>query len=182
MKYLNFLLVLLGLGCMNVAQAGVFELAGSFDWNRSQYAQGSYTWTRSWAASFGYFITPDSEIQVSFSDTTNRSYEPGLQDISYEDRVYSLNLIYYLFSDTSIIRPYFRGGVAQLNRTEGGTVDGVAVPSELDQLSVIGGIGLKVKIVEKFSIKAEATSYLTGGAIGSWQDNLTANIGVAFYF
>jgi hypothetical protein len=52
----------------------------------------------------------------------------------------------------------------------------------LDQVSVIGGLGFKMKISQQLALKAEATSYLTGGSIGSWQDNLTLNIGGAFYF
>ena len=182
MKYKKILGILIGLLFFSSAQAGVYELGASFAWNRSNYAGNSYTWTRSWAGSFGYFFTQDSEVQFSFSDTTNRDYEPGLQDISYEDRVYSLNFLYYLFEETSMFRPYFRIGVAQLNRNESGNIGGQVPAGELDQVSVIGGLGFKLKLSEKISFKTEATSYLTGGSIGSWQDNLTFNFGAAFYF
>jgi hypothetical protein len=166
------------------ANAGVFELGGSYAWSRSNYNAGSFTWSRTYGASLGYYLTQDSEIQFSYSDTTTNTFVKEVQDTTYRDRVYSLNILYHLFDDKDPFRPFMRLGVGQLNRDATGTYTaaGVSPPGRLDQVSVIGGIGFKTKLTSQIALKAEATSYLTGGAIGSWKDNLTLNIGGAFYF
>ncbi len=184
MKYFKILGMVCAFFWVSIAQAGVFELGGSFSWSRSNYNAGSYTWTRAYGASLGYYFTQDSELEFSYHDSTTKNFVQGVQDISYRDRVYSINMLYYLFEEQATFRPFFRLGVGQLNRDATGTYTaaGYSAPGRLDSVSVIGGLGFKIKLMEKVAIKTEATSYLTGGSIGSWQDNLTFNIGGAFYF
>jgi hypothetical protein len=181
---LRRILMMAILAFAGTAEAGVFELGGSYAWSRSNYNGGSFTWSRTYGASLGYYITQDSEIQFSYSDTTTNTFVKEVQDTTYRDRVYSLNILYHLFDDRSAFRPFFRLGVGQLNRDATGSYNGglFAPPGRLDQVSVIGGLGFKMKVSQQLALKAEATSYLTGGSIGSWQDNLTLNVGGAFYF
>ncbi len=166
------------------AVAGVFELGGSYSWNRSNYNAGSFNKVRSYGLSLGYYFTQDSELQFSYNDSRTDTFVPGVQDTSYHDRVYSLNLLYYLLDEKGSFRPYFRIGVGQLNRDATGSypASGFSAPGRLDQVSVIGGVGFKLKLTSQIALKAEATSFLTGGAIGSWQDNLSYSIGGAVYF
>ena len=175
---------LMGFFWMISAHAGVFEVGSTFSWTRSNYNAGSYTWTRSYGATFGYYFTQDSELEFSYQDSTTKNYVQAVQDITYRDRVYSINMLYHLFEEQSAFRPFFRLGVGQLNRDATGTymAAGYSAPGRLDAVSVIGGLGFKLKLTQKIAIKSEATSYLTGGSIGSWQDNLSFNIGGAFYF
>lgn len=184
MKHLKLVLSLIVFYCGITAQAGMFELGGSYSWSRSNYNAGSFNRTRSYGLSLGYYFTQDSELQFSYSDSKTDTYVPSVQDTSYHDRVYSLNMIYYLFDDKDPFRPFFRIGVGQLNRDATGSYpsSGYSAPGRLDQVSVIGGIGFKLKLTSQIALKSEATSYLTGGSIGSWQDNLSYSVGGAFYF
>lgn len=184
MRYLKLLSLMIVFLTGLAAKAGVYELGGSYSWNRSNYNAGSFSKVRSYGLSLGYYFTQDSELQFSYSDSRTDTYVPGVQDTSYHDRVYSLNLLYYLFDDKDSMRPFFRIGVGQLNRDATGTypASGFSAPGRLDQVSVIGGIGFKLKLTSQIALKAEATSYLTGGAIGSWQDNLSYSVGGAIYF
>jgi hypothetical protein len=167
----------------HAAHAGVFELGGAFAYNHNAYAGGSVTWTRSYSATFGYYLTADSEVEFSYQDSSNEDYEPVVQDITYRDRVYSINFLYHLMDEASSFRPYFRAGLGQLNRDMTGWYEGGYQPGgRLDQVTVIGGLGFKVKIVGRFSLKAEATTYLSGGEVSSWKDNVTVNIGGSIYF
>lgn len=167
----------------STAFAGVFELGGAFSVNRSKYNAGSFSKTTSYSASLGYYFTEDSELQFSYQDTTTHNFVEGAQDIQYRDRVYSMNLLYYLFAKETPVRPYFRIGLGQLNRDATGTyTGGYKPPGRLDQVSVIGGLGFKMRLGSQFGLKTEATSYLTGGDIKTWEDNLTFNIGGSFYF
>lgn len=184
MKKLKIIGIIMTMGFAQEALAGVYELGGSFSWSRSNYNAGSYTWSKSYGASLGYYFTQDSEVQFSYQDSTTRNFVKDVQDITYRDRVYSINLLYHFFNERSDFRPFVRLGVGQLNRDATGTYTaaGFNAPGRLDSVSVIGGLGFKLRVVQKIALKAEATSYLTGGSIGSWQDNLTFNIGGAFYF
>jgi hypothetical protein len=165
------------------AEAGVFELGGAFAYNHNAYAGGSETWMRSYTATFGYYFTADSEVEFSYQDSTNEDFEPLVQDITYRDRVYSINFLYHLAEENATFRPFCRAGLGQLNRDMTGWYQGGYTPGgRLDQVTVIGGLGVKAKIVGRFSLKAEVTSYLSGGNISSWKDNITINIGGSFYF
>ena len=184
MKYLKSLSCLIVFLCGVSAQAGMFELGGSYSWNRSNYNAGSFSRVRSYGLSLGYYFTQDSELQFSYSDSKSDTFVPGVQDTAYHDRVYSMNMLYHLFDEKDSFRPFFRIGVGQLNRDATGSypASGYSAPGRLDQVSVIGGIGFKLKVTSQIALKSEATSYLTGGSIGSWQDNLSYSIGGAVYF
>ena len=163
--------------------AGVFELGGAYSMSRSNYNAGSYTKTDSFSLTLGYYFTEDSELQFMYQDSRTHNFVDKVQDITYRDRTYSMNLLYYMFEKETAVRPYFRVGLGQLNRDATGSYQGgYSPPGRLDQVSVIGGLGIKMRIGGRFGLKAEAISYLTGGNISTWQDNVTLNIGGSFYF
>jgi hypothetical protein len=165
------------------AEAGVFETSAGYSYQNSAYSGGSYTTSASYSLSFGYYFTQDSEVQFSYQDTRNHEVVPNVQDLEYRDQVYSLNLMYHLAGEGSVIRPYFRFGVGQLNRDATGTYSGgYSPPGRLDQVTVIGGIGLKAKVSSHFGFKIEGTSYLTGGSLATWKDNFNCSIGGSYYF
>jgi hypothetical protein len=175
------MLILLVAG--STANAGVFELGGGYSYRHSSYNNGSFTSTTTWNASFGYFFTQDSQVEFLYSDSSNTDFVTGVQDIHYRDRVYSLNFVYHLLSETAQIRPFFRAGVGQLNRDATGTyTGGFSPPGRLDQVTVVGGFGLKAKISSRLGLRAEMTSYLTGGSVSTWKDNIAVLAGGSFYF
>ncbi len=175
------MIVLLGFG--TAAQAGIFEIGGGYSYRHSSYNNGSFTSTTTWNASFGYFFTQDSQVEFLYSDSSSIDFVTGAQDIHYRDRVYSLNFVYHLLSESSQVRPFFRAGVGQLNRDATGTyAGGFSPPGRLDQVTVVGGFGLKAKISSQIGLKAEMTSYLTGGSVSTWKDNIAVLIGGSFYF
>ncbi len=166
-----------------VAQAGVFELGGGYSYSNNSYNGGSFTSTKSYSTTFGYFFTQDSEVEFMYQDTTNQEFVTNVQDITYRDRVYSVNFLYHFMDEKDAFRPYVRSGVGQLNRDATGSYSGgYAPPGRLDQVTVIGGIGFKAKIIGQFGVKGEAISYLVGGGISTWKDNISINFGGSFYF
>ena len=165
------------------ASAGVFEVGGTFSYSQSSYNSGSYSWTRTWAGNFGYYFTKETEVEFVYSDATTKNFVAGAEDLTYRDRTYSLNILLHFMSEESTFKPYLRGGVGQLNRDATGTFNGgYSPPGELDQITVIGGAGLKMKLYSNFGLKAEVTSYMVGGNISTWKDNISLNVGGSFYF
>jgi hypothetical protein len=181
---MKFYLIILAACCFaSHAVAGVFELGGAFSYDHNTYNGGSYTSDKSWSTSLGYYFTEESEVEFSYQDSINRDFEPGVQDLSYEDRVYSINFLYHFFEEGSRFKPYLRTGVGQLNRDATGSIEGgFSPPGRLDQVTVIGGLGLKAKISSQIAFKFEFTTFLLGGAVSTWKDNETLNIGGSFYF
>ena len=179
-------LIFICLGTAENSFAGVFELGSGWSYRRSSYNSGSYTSMTSWNASLGYFFTQDSEVEFLYQDSSNSEYVPSIQDLQYRDRVYSLNFVYHLLPEGSSFRPFFRAGLGQLNRDATGTYFGGSgsyhPPGRLDQVTVIGGIGFKARLTSQVGLKAEATSYLTGGSISTWQDNVVISVGGSIYF
>ncbi|MBC7396154.1 MAG: outer membrane beta-barrel protein [Bdellovibrionales bacterium] len=184
MKTIIIILLTMLAGISGVsAQAGVFDLGGGYSYQHSSYNGGSYTSTRTYSASLGYYFTEDSEVEFMYQDSTNEEFVPNVQNLTYRDRVYSVNFLYHFFDAHSPIKPYLRAGVGQLNRDATGSYQGgYSPPGRLDQLTVIGGIGLKAKLTQRFGFKAEAVSYLAGGNIGSWKNNINVSFGGSFYF
>jgi hypothetical protein len=185
----KILMLLLWIGSSNLltgaipAQAGIFELAGSYAYEKSTYNEGSFTWSRRWSASLGYYLSEESELEFLYQDSMNRDYQQDVQDITYHDRVYSLNMNYFLMPKDSAIKPFFKVGLGELNRDATGTYEGgVSAPGRLDQITVIFGAGLKAKFGTRFGIKMDATTYLAGGGISTWQNNVAISAGGSFYF
>ncbi len=165
------------------AIAGVFEVGGSYSYAHSAYNGGSYTYTKSWATSLGYYLSEESEVEFSYQDTSSAQFDPGINDLHFEDKVYSLNFLYHFGDDQASFKPYFRIGVGQLNRDATGVYEGgFNPPGRLDEVTVIGGAGVKWKLTSRLAIKSEFTTYLVGGSISTWQDNVTFNVGGSFYF
>ncbi len=164
------------------AQAGAFEVGGGFSLNRSNFANDSFTWTRRYTATIAYYITQDSQIEFMFQDTTTKTFVPGVQNIKFHDTVYSLDFVYYLFG-SSMFSPFFRGGIGQLNRDATGSYEGgYSPPGTVDTVTGILGGGLRVRVSQRVAFKTEVNSYLTGGAIGTWQDNIAFSFGGSFFF
>ncbi len=172
-------LVLLG----NPAIAGVFEAGASFSSTRSVFNGNSYTSTQTWAASLGYYFTQDSEIEFTYQDGKTRNFVEGIQDVSFRDRVYSLNLNYHLASEEQDIRPYLRLGAGQLNRDASGSyANGSSPPGRLDQLTIILGLGAKIRVTQRIGLRAEFVSYLIGGNLSTWKDNTQLSAGISVFF
>lgn len=163
--------------------AGYFELGFSFSYQVSNYGDDSFTWVRRWATSFGYHFSELSEVEIGFQDAVNRSKYGTIQDVTYHDRLYSLNWVQSIFPRTIMIQPYFKVGIAQLNRDATGFYyTGESPTPTLDALSAVLGVGVKLNVSQRFSIRSELTTYLPQGSLGTYKDNLSFMVGSSVYF
>jgi hypothetical protein len=44
------------------------------------------------------------------------------------------------------------------------------------------GAGLRIYLTRAFAIRVEGTSYLEGGSLPTWKDNIAATFGISIYF
>ena len=174
----------LALAFSGVANAGYFEVSSGFSFNRTDYGSGNYNWTRHWGANLGYHFWDTSEIELSFADSFDRTMIANYEDTSFHDRTYSVNWVQAFAGRESILQPFVKAGIGQLNRDASGMYYAVGMqpPASLDSVTVIAGAGIKVRLNHSFSLRGDATTYLTGGAISTWRDNVSVTAGVSFYF
>ncbi len=170
-------------GAPSLAQAGTFELSLGGSFSQSNYGGGNYSWERRWGGSVGYYFLALSQVELSFQDVTDRTNLSGYQDTTFHDQILSLNWVQSLTGKSFPIQPYLKAGIGQLNREATGTYAGGASPPRVvAQLTGIVGAGLRIYITRAFAIRTEATSYLVGGNISTWQDNFSLNVGLSFSF
>jgi hypothetical protein len=167
----------------SAASAKAFEISGNFSFSKNSYGNAGYEWTRRWGASVGYTFWGVSEFEISVEDVTYRTVITNYQDTTFHDQIYSFDLVQSFTSKEAFLQPYVKIGIGQLNREASGTYSGGSSPPAIyDALTVIAGVGLRIFIVKNFGLRAEALTYLTGGAISTWQDNVSFNGGVSIYF
>jgi len=166
------------------AAAGVFELSAGYSYSLNYYSESDYEWKVSYSSSLGYHLTDKTEVEVEFQDTTDTTSIAGFQDTTFHDQMYSVDWVQSLTGKDFFIQPFFKLGVGELNRTATGSYGfGVAAPPAIeDDLSAILGAGFRLFFTRTFGLRADATTYLTNGAIWSWQQNFSIQTGLSIYF
>ncbi len=160
-----------------------FDVSLAASYSRSNFGPKSYSWTRRYSMGIGYMLLPVTELEFSYQDVAYRNKIANTEDTLFQDKIYSLNIVQYLASRKFPVQPFLKLGFGQLNRDASGTYAGGYRPvARYDALTAIIGAGLKIFLTRSFSVNGEATSYLTGGRISSWKDNVGANLGTSFYF
>ncbi len=183
----NLLFIFLSILCFGltsqVASAGQWESSIGFNYTKSQYPNDSYSFERRYGFSFGYGFSDSSTVEFSYQKSFTRNHITGFEDSTFEDTVLSVNWLQYIFGKQYVFQPYFKIGVGQLNRDASST-NGSGQVQEFKQDSVTGviGVGFRYYLTKTFAIRTELTSYLSGGHLGSYKDNIAASFGISMVF
>lgn len=162
------------------AAAEGFELSGGFNFNQSSYTGDNYSWSRRFGATFGYYVSAMSQIEISFQDITDRTKITGYEDTTFHDQITSVNWVQTLASRKSPVQPYVKAGVGQLNReATGNYASGGSPPLLYDSVTGVLGGGVRLYLTKTLGVRAEGTTYLTGGSIGTYKDNFGFTFGVS---
>lgn len=165
------------------AQAGYFEVSGGAYFTKSTYSDSDFNWVRRYGANIGYHLTEMCEIEFTYQDVVDRTVINGFEDTTFHDSIYGITWNQSLTPKGVGIQPYFKVGIGQLNRTATGAYSGgVAPPAELDQVTGIGALGLRLYLTRSFGLRGEATTYLTSGGLSTWKNNISTTVGVSIYF
>lgn len=168
---------------VEVKADGLWEMSLGFSYSRKNYSPSDYESTRRWGATLGYMFLNRSEIELAYQNVIDRRFIKDYEDTVSYDQVYSVNWVQNIFGRESSVQPYFKVGVGQINRRNTGTYsNGYVPPREIDVVTVVLGTGLRIFITRSLALRGEATSYLTGGDIKTWQDNVSTTVGASLYF
>jgi hypothetical protein len=164
------------------ARANTIEVSAGFSFNRTNYSPGNFSWTRRLGGSLAYKFSALSSIEVAVQDVYDRTKIENFEDTYFRDKIYSVNWVQNLFTFASI-QPYFKVGAGQLNREAGGQYANGASPNpRTDSVTAVIGAGTRIYVTRGFGIRIEAMSYLTGGAISTYRDNVGLTIGASVGF
>ncbi len=164
------------------AHADRFEVSAGFSFNRTNFSPGNYSWTRRLGGSIGFKFSALSSIEFALQDVYDRTKIANFEDTYFRDQIYSVNWIQNLFTFASI-QPYFKVGAGQLNREAGGEYANGASPNpRTDSVTAVIGAGTRIYVTRGFGIRIEAMSYLTGGAISTYKDNVGFTVGASLGF
>ena len=165
------------------AYAGYFELSGGAFYTKSSYSSTDYNFTRRYGATAGYHLNDTSEIEFTFQDVTDQTVLSGIESTTFHDQIYGLDWNQSLTGKGKGIQPYFKLGLGQLNRTASGSYsNNVQVPLEVDQVSGIVGVGLRVYLTRAFGLRGEILSYPTSMNTSTWSQNISTTAGISIYF
>lgn len=167
------------------AAAGMLEYSLGFSFARSNYSEQDFSWRRTWGASVGYHFTERSGIEFSYQNVTERTQIRNYEDTTFNDQIYSISWVQYFAGKSFPIQPYLKGGVGQLNRDGNGHYGAnpdLKPPSRVDSVSVVLGGGLRVFITKHVALRSELTSYLSGGSVRTYKDNISTTLGFSVYF
>lgn len=179
----NIILFVLFLVGTSTAHAGFWEVSSGLNYNRSQYSGGSYSWTRRMGGSIGYNFNDSSTLEVALQKSHERNHYEGFEDSTYEDQVYSVNMVWNILDKQSTIQPYLKIGVGQLVRNASiSNTSGQSQLQELSQLTGVIGAGFRIYITKATALRLEGTSYLSGAKLQTWQDNFGMTFGISLYF
>lgn len=184
-KQISFALISFILSLLSVSRslANPIEITLEASYSRQKYDAVSFTWNRRWAASFGYTLFNMTEIELSYQKIDSQTVYGTFQNVSYHDNIYSLDLVQAILPQSYFFQPFIRVGLGQLNRTaEGAFANGTVPPAILDSITGVIGVGTKIYLSRRFAIRIQATSYLSGGDITTWSQNISTNLGLTVVF
>ena len=185
MKLLLYIISLWSLS--TPAFAGVYELGAGFSFDKRQFDDESFNWNRRWSFTGGYHFTDSSGIEVGFQDVVDRTFIKNFQDTTFHDQILSVSWIQTFFDRQSSFRPFFKAGVGQLFRKASGSYQigattAVSPAPEVSSVTAVFGIGFKYFFLQNMALRLEVTTYLPGGSLRTWQDNVAISIGTSFFF
>lgn len=164
------------------AHAETIEVSAGFSFNRTLFSPGNFSWTRRWGGSLGLKFSAMSSLEFAVQEVVDRTQIIGFEDTLFHDRIYSVNWVQSLFTFASI-QPYFKIGAGQLNREATGQYANGASPNpRTDSLTAVLGAGARIYVTRNFGFRVEAMSYLTGGSIATYKDNVGFTVGGSFAF
>lgn len=172
-----------GILISSTAEAGMWDLSAGFNYNRSEYAGGSFSTTRRLGGSLGYNFTDASTIELAYQRSFERNHYAGFEDSKYTDQVFSLNMVWNLLARDSAVQPYLKVGVGQLIRNAQISLStGQGQNQSLSQVTGVLGAGIKFRLTRGFGLRMEGTSYLVNGKFNTWKKNFGATFGISYYF
>ncbi len=162
-------------------QTGEVSVMGSY--SKSNLGTDSFSTTKRYAATAGYNLTPITEIELSFTYTDTFINYGTIQTTSINTQVLSLSVVQTLTPPDFPVQLYAKGGFAQYNRRQNGTIYGIPTGEVYTKSpSLVLGAGIRAFFLRSFSVKIEADSFLPDMKPAKFSENFSVQGGLGWHF
>lgn len=159
---------------------GEISLMGSY--SKTDYGNHTYSTTRHYTGTIGINLTSVTEIEASYAYTDSFFNQDPIQTSAVNEQSLGLSLVQGLFPPI-FVQPYVKAGAAQYNRKQSGTTSGIpTAPVSTKSPSGILGAGIKIFLLQSFSLKIEGVSYLPNFNISGAKNNFSIQGGISWNF
>lgn len=166
---------------LEAAMMGEISVMGSY--SKTNFGNNTFSTTRRYTGAAAVNLTPVTQVELSYTYTdTFFNYDP-IQTTSINEQVLSLSVVQSLVPPNWIIQPYGKGGVAQYNREQSGTVAGIpSAKTSSKSPSAVLGAGLRIYLLKNFSLKIEGVTYLPDMKFEEAKNNFSFQGGFGWSF
>lgn len=163
-----------------VETAPTIEISLMGSLSKTDYGNNTYSTSRHYTGTFGYFIAPTTELELSYENSSSFLNEDPAQTSTTSEQSLGFSLIQNLTPPRSMVNPYIKGGVGQYNRQENGTISGIpSIPVDTKSPTGILGAGLRIALFRGFSLKGEGVTYLPDFHMSEAPLNFSIQIGLS---
>lgn len=174
--------------------AAIIETSFMANFDRAKFAGNYNTSQRRLTADLDFKFTAVSSIQIEYVDSVSKASYPTnvgtllphytADNVTYQDRVYSVNWVQNLVPSKWVIQPYFKvggGRMVRKYREELPEFNYVTTASE-NIVTGVGGLGLRIFLTKNMAIKGEFSTYVPKFHYKSWKDNEQVSYGISWTF
>ena len=186
-KYILFLTALFSLVFHSNPHAGKSGRQGSASlmgsYSKTTYGPDTYSTGRRITTALAYNLTDVTEIEISYTYSKSLFKQAEIQSITEEEQTLSGSVIQTLVPPDWVFQPYAKGGAAQYNRKQNGTVSGIPTREVYTKSpSFLLGVGARVFFLQNFALKVEAIEYFPDFKFNEGANNIAVEGGLSYYF
>ncbi|MBI2605501.1 MAG: porin family protein [Deltaproteobacteria bacterium] len=173
--------MLVPLAAQAQSHLGEMSLLGSY--SKTTYGADSYATSKRYTASLGYNLTLLTQVEVAYT-TVNRYFrQADVQSVTVEEQTLSASLVQTLVPPDWYFQPYVKGGAAQYNRRQNGSVNGIPTREVYTKSpSFVLGAGARVFFMRNFSFNAEFITYFPDLKWPEGKNNIAFEGGLSWHF
>ncbi len=168
------------------ANALVTELGLSYGYSKKTFNASNYYQTESKSASVSFYFLEKFALEFSYTDSFYEGEESdtnSARTVQQSSQFTDSSLVYMMTTKQSPIQPYIKGGVAYIKKNQiirYQNASAIAIP-ESTGWAPSYGIGLKVLVTEKFSVKFSYDLWKTPLSDGTNSDDTSFKAGLSWY-
>ncbi len=163
----------------------VTEIGVSYGYQKKTFNENNYDQNESKAANLSFYFLERMALELSYTDSFSESQESDTTNrvIQQSSKATGADLIYVFADKNALFQPYIKAGTAyiqkkkQIRYINASTID---IPTK-DGFAPSYGVGLRIKLSERFSAKMGYDVWRSPQDNGSTTDDTSLKIGMSMY-
>jgi len=164
----------------------VTEIGLTYSYSKKTFNSTNYYQTDSKGASLSFYFITKLALELNYTDQFYESQESDINStriVQQSSQIYGADLIFVFTDQNSILQPYIKGGgayIAKKKQVKYANADVINIPTK-DGIAPSYGVGLKLKLNDKFSVKVGYDVWQTPLDDGNKSDDTSFKAGLSWY-